>query len=274
MLKDRAKVMDAISFFIAPLLMCFILVAIHCYLGLHVLKRGVIFVDLSLAQVAGLGSTIALLFHLDHDSKGAYFISLICTFIAAALFAWGRRKENIISQEVLIGLVYAFSSAMVVLVVNNLAHGAEHIKEILIGKILWVGYSDVYKTLCIYSLVAVIHFVYRHKFFAVTRGEDIQNRAFWDFLFFALFGVVIASSVNVAGILLVFSFLIVPSLLATMFTSSIRKQVWIGFGLGAALSSLGMFVSYKMDYPAGAVLVVIFTIVPLMILPFRSSADN
>ena len=187
--------MEALNFFIAPVLMCFILVGIHCYLGLHVLRRGVIFVDLSLAQVAGLGSTLALLFHFEHDSTGSYLISLFCTFFAAALFAWGRKKEEIISQEVLIGLVYAFSSAMVVLVVNNLAHGAEHIKEILVGKILWVSLGDVLKTFIIYSFVAIVHFVFRHKFFNrfISRSRSSFAAIFSSRLFFLLLRLVVSS---------------------------------------------------------------------------------
>ena len=148
-------------FFLPPFFMCLILVGIHCYMGLHVLKRGVIFVDLSLAQVAGLGTTLALLFDIEHNTTGSYFISLGHTFVVAALFAWASRVENKISQEILIGIVYALASALVVLVVNNLSHGAEHIKEILVGRILWVSWDDVIKTAAIYSVVAVIHYYFR-----------------------------------------------------------------------------------------------------------------
>ncbi len=244
------------------------MVGIHCYLGIHVLKREVIFVDLSLAQVAALGSVVALASGVPTHSASSYFISLLHTFLVAALFAWARKAERHISQEVLIGIVYAFSSAMVVLIVNNLSHGAEHIKEILVGNILWVSWREVGITALIYLGVAVIHYYFRYQLLAVSMQQKIDNMARWDFLFFALFGVVITSSVGVAGILLVFSFLIVPALLSRFFVSTIKAQLFLGWGIGIAVSLLGMFLSYKLDLPAGALLVTLFTILPILLLPW------
>jgi zinc/manganese transport system permease protein len=266
--------MDVLTFFFAPFVMCLILVGIHCYLGLHVLERGVIFVDLSLAQVAGLGTTVSLLFGVEHHSASSYFISLIHTLIAASLFAWARKVESKISQEVLIGIVYALASALVVLVVHNLAHGSEHIKEILVGRILWISWDDVFKTGGIYSIVGLVHYYFRDKIIAVTYGRDVENKVFWDFLFFALFGVVITSSVGIAGILLVFSFLIVPAFLSTLFKTSIKERLFLGWGFGFVICILGLVLSYKLDLPAGAVLVVCFTIIPILSLPFLSKGST
>jgi zinc/manganese transport system permease protein len=265
--------METLIFFIPPFLMCLILLGIHCYLGLHVLKRGVIFVDLSLAQVAGLGTTVALLFHIEHHSSGSYLISLGHTLVAAALFAWARRFEHKISQEVLIGVVYALASALVVLVVHNLAHGAEHIKEILIGRILWVSWEDVAKTASIYTVVGLIHHAFRKQMFDVTYGRNIENKVFWDFLFFALFGVVITSSVGIAGILLVFSFLIVPALIGKLFQKTVKARLVTGWLFGLIVSAVGMYLSYTLDLPGGAVLVVCFTSVPILLLPFLRKRD-
>ncbi len=259
--------MEVVNFLLPPFVMCLVLVGIHCYLGIHVLKRGVIFVDLSLAQVASLGSTIAILFHFEHHSLGSYFISLGSTFLAALYFSWGKKFQNFVSQEVLIALVYALASSLVVLVVNSMAHGAEHIKEILIGKILWVSWDEVIKTGLIYSIVGLVHFIFRKQILRSTlksEGDDVQM--FWDFLFYALFGVVITSSVGIAGILLVFSYLVVPALLSSQITSNISKQLLLGWGIGAILCSLGMFLSYYFDQPAGAVMVVVFTGVPILFL--------
>lgn len=258
--------MDVINFLLAPFMMCLILVGIHCYLGLHVLRRGVIFVDLSLAQVASLGSSVALLFHLEHHSLGSYFISLGFTLIAALYFAWGKQFEHRVSQEVLIALVYAFASSLVILVVNMIAHGAEHIKEILIGKILWVSWDEVFKTAIIYSAVALIHYIFRKQLTKSSLSHN-SNSVKWDFLFYALFGIVITSSVGVAGILLVFSFLVVPALISMQISKSIARQLFIGWGIGTGLSLVGMILSYFFDLPAGAVLVVVFTGVPIILLP-------
>ena len=260
--------MEWISFLAAPFVMCLILVGIHCYLGLHVLRREVIFVDLSLAQVASLGSSVALLFHFEHGSSESYFLSLAFTFLAAAYFAWAKKFEHIVSQEVLIALVYAFASSLVILVVSMLAHGAEHIKEILIGKILWVTWDDIFKTGAIYFVVALIHFFFRKQIFAATNGES--KGGLWDFLFYALFGVVITSSVGIAGILLVFSFLVVPALLSMQVSKYIRSQLYTGWGIGSVLALIGMITSYKLDMPAGAIIVVVFTMVPILLLPVLS----
>lgn len=259
---------EILIFFAAPFAMCLVLVGIHCYLGLHVLKRGIIFIDLSLAQVACLGSTVALLLGFDHHTNSAYFISLFFTFLASGLFAYGKKVEHRISQEVLIGVVYALASALVVLVVDSIAHGAEHLKELLIGRVLWVSWHDVIKTAAIYSLVGLIHFFARKQMVDLSDGKKIKNAPWWDFLFYGLFGVVITSSVNVAGILLVFSFLIAPALLSTFFYQSFKSRLIFGWVLGFFLCVLGMAISYYKDWPAGAVLVVCFTALPVISLPF------
>lgn len=259
--------MEALIFLLPPFFMCIVLIGIHCFLGLHVLRRGIIFIDLSLAQVASLGSSMALLFHLEHHTLGSYFFSLAFTFLAALYFAWGKRYEKAVPQEVLIALVYAFSSALVILVVNMMAHGAEHIKEILIGKILWVSWTEVIRTAIIYAIVALIYYIFRKQILNSTLAKN-QKNIIWDFLFYALFGVVITSSVGYAGILLVFSFLVVPALISMQLAKSISKQMLIGWGIGLILSFVGMFLSYQFDLPAGALLVVVFTLVPIVLLPF------
>ncbi len=260
--------METLSFFLAPLVMCLILVGIHCYLGLHVLKRGVIFVDLSLAQVAGLGMTVALLFDLEHHSTGSYLLAMGHTLVVAGVLAWARQFEKKISQEILIAIVYALASALVILVVNNVAHGAEHIKEILVGNILWVSWPEVMRTALIYAIVAALHWHFRKPMIASSFGQPGARSTKWDFVFFALFGVVITSSVGVAGILLVFSFLIVPALVSTFFRHDIKGRLFFGWALGIAVCLVGMAISYFADLPAGAVLVVCFTVIPILMLPF------
>lgn len=258
--------MDAVQFLLAPFVMCLLLVVIHCYLGLHVLARGVVFVDLSLAQVASFGATVALLWDPEHQSSTGYFVALVGTFIAAAIFAMARRFEQKLSQEALIGITYAFASAAVVLVIDKLAHGAEHLKEALVGQILWVTWSDVLKTFSIYSVVGLIHWKFRDKFLRNSFQSE-HGHWFWDFLFYALFGVVITSSTSIAGVLLVFSFLIVPAVLSSLFATSITKRLLFGWLLGAVISLLGMILSYKLDLPVGAVLVVLLTSLPILTVP-------
>ena len=258
---------DSIAFFLAPFAMCLLLVGIHCYLGLHVLARGVIFVDLSLAQVASFGATLSLLWDPEHRTAASYLVSLLCTFIASALFASARRYENRVPQEALIGITYAFASAAVILVIDRLSHGAEHLKEALIGQILWVSWSDVGKTAAVYAFVGLIHWVFRKQFLRNSFGS--QSRAWiWDFLFYALFGVVITSSTSIAGVLLVFSFLIVPSVMSTLFFSNLSSRLLFGWAFGAIVSLIGMILSFKFDLPVGAALVVLLTGLQILSIPF------
>jgi zinc/manganese transport system permease protein len=259
------NLMDAFVFLSAPFAMCLILAGIHCYLGLHVLARGVIFVDLSLAQVAAFGATVALLLGFEHHSPAAYFISLGSTFCAAALFALARRHEARFPQEAIIGITYALASAAVVLVVDHLAHGAEHIKDVLVGQVLWVTWGDVAKTAAIYSAVSLVHYAFRRQLIQASFSHGTAEPA-WDFLFYALFGVVITSSVSMAGVLQVFSYLIVPAVLSTLFFESIRARLLFGWALGFCLSFLGLALSYFWDLPAGAFIVVLFAGLPVVCL--------
>ncbi len=256
---------DALIFLSAPIAMCLLLTGIHCYLGLHVLARGVIFVDLSLAQVAAMGATIALLFGYDHKSPAVYFCSLFASFVAAGIFAIARKNEHKFSQEAIIGIVYALGSASVVLVVDRMAHGAEHIKELLVGQILWVSWSDVFKTALIYAAVGLIHYIFRRQLIAASFStQKVGSR--WDFLFYALFGVVITSSVHVAGVLQVFVFLIVPSVMSTLYFKTIRARLIGGWIFAMILSVIGMWLSYIFDFPSGAFIVVCFALVPILFL--------
>ena len=259
------EILRAIQFLAPPFAMCLILAGIHCYLGLHVLARGVIFVDLSLAQVAALGATVAILFGYEPKTLATYCMSLSATFLAAALFALARRYEKVFSQEAIIGITYALASAAAVLVLDRSPHGAEHIKEILVGQILWVTWHDVGKTAIIYGAVSIVHWIFRKQLIKSSFGSgDAGGR--WDFWFYALFGVVITSSVSLAGVLQVFAYLIVPSVVSTLFLKSISARLLWGWGLGFVLSLIGIFLSYRWDLPVGAFIVVLFAMVPVVLL--------
>jgi zinc/manganese transport system permease protein len=259
---------EAATFLAAPFVMCLLLAGIHCYLGLHVLARGVIFVDLSLAQVAAFGATLAILLGFNHHGFGTYFISLGSTFLAAALFALARRHEKVFSQEAVIGVVYALASASVVLIVDKIAHGAEHIKDLLVGQVLWVTWHDVLVTALIYGGVSITHYIFRIPLLRASFSAHEAHAAKWDFMFYALFGVVITSSVSIAGVLQVFAYLIVPSVVSTLFFKSIRARLLFGWGLGFVLSFGGLLLSYVWDLPAGAFIVVCFTVLPVVLLLF------
>lgn len=258
--------MDAVVFLSAPFAMILIMLGIHCYLGLHVLARGVIFVDLSLAQVAALGATMALLIDPDgHHSFLSYALALGFTFLASILFAAARRFEKQFPQEALIGITYALASAGVILVIDQMAHGAEHLKEALVGQILWTSWSEVLKAALIYAGVGIVHWIFRDKFLNSSfKGQD--NHFFWNFLFYALFGIIITSSTPIAGVLLVFSFLIVPAVTSTFFFKTIKARLIFGWIFGGLVCLLGLWVSFLLDLPVGAALVALMTIIPISIL--------
>lgn len=254
----------------APFVVSVFLVGIHCYLGLHVLARGVIFVDLSLAQVAAFGSTLALLFGYEHHSNMGYLIAFCFTLIASFVFAIARRQEKQFPQEAIIGVTYAMCSALVILVVDKMAHGAEHMKDLMVGEVLWVTWADVRKTAIIYGVVGLLHFIFRKKLIQASFDHENPPAPIWDFVFYALFGLVITSSVHLAGVLQVFAVLIVPALVCRPFAKSLMARLIFGWVFGVVLTLIGMGLSIKWDMPSGALMVVCFTVVPILMLIGRA----
>jgi zinc/manganese transport system permease protein len=246
-----------------PLLACLILTLIHGYLGLHVIAREVIFVDIALAQVAALGTTAALLFGSDLDGVMAYWTSLGFTLAGAAIFACTRTRERRVSQEAVIGVVYAVSAAAAILLVDRVPHGVEHIKAILVGSLLTVTPAQVAKTALLYTAVGLFHGWARRPFILISTDPDAAHRRglavrWWDFLFYASFGVVVTSSVRIAGVLLVFAYLIVPGLAGMAWGAPWRARLLFGWSLAAGVSLAGIIISASMDLPTGATIVCVF----------------
>ncbi len=255
--------MEMVKLMAAPFAACLILTGIHCYLGLHVVTRGVIFVDLALAQIAAFGATLALLFGYALSSIQAYGFSLIFTFVGAGIFALGRFREKEVSQEAIIGIVYAVFSAAAILVLDRAPHGHEAIKAMLVGSILYVAWQEVAKILLIYSAIGGFHFIFRRQFLLISRDVDEAKRRgipimFWDFLFYITFGFVVTSSVKIAGVLLVFSYLIVPATCAMLLTKGVARRLILGWLIGFFVSVFGLFFSAKWDLPTGASVVTCF----------------
>ena len=256
--------MQALQLLAAPTAMCLILAGMHCYLGIHVLRRGVIFIDLSLAQVAAFGYTLALSLGGPWAWGKGYFLALVCTWAAGALFALARHRKVAFSQEALIGVVYALGAAAVVLLADRMPHGAEAAHDLMVGQVLWVTWGDVLETGAIYAVVGLLHYLFRGPLLRLSAGEPVAHAGRWDFLFYALFGVVISSSVRVAGVLQVFSYLIVPALLGGLFFETVRSRLIFGWLLGTALTLLALAASYTLDLPTGAAIVVLFAALPVL----------
>jgi zinc/manganese transport system permease protein len=252
-----------IQIMLPPLAACLILTGICTYLGLHVVSRGVIFVDLALAQIAALGSTFAFLLGFEPDSYSGYFYSLGFTFLGAAIFSISRLKDQRVPQEALIGIVFAVSSSAAILLADRSPQGAEHVQEMLTGAILWVSWSTIWKTLLICLAVGAFHFAFRHKFLLISMDHEEAERQglpvrWWDFLFYISFGFVITSSVAIAGVLLVFCFLIIPSVIGMLYSKEIGTRLIIGWISGAVVSCVGLLLSYQFDFPSGPSIVCSF----------------
>jgi len=258
-----------LAFLAAPFVASLILTGIHAYLGVHVVERGVIFVDLSLAQIAALGATIALLTPWSNgDPHGVYvyWVSLLFTFIGAAVFSTIRGSRARIPQEAIIGICYAVASAAAILAMSKSTSESEHLKDMLVGNILAVSWAEVGKTAALYGAVGLFHYIFRHKFLAISmnpkaaEAEGVSIRL-WDFLFYASFGFVVTSSVAIAGVLLVFCYLIVPSVGAMLYADSVGHRLAIGWTMGTVVSALGVYLSLLLDLPTGATIVCTFGLV-------------
>jgi zinc/manganese transport system permease protein len=255
--------MEILPFLVWPFVASLILTGIHAYLGVHVVERGVIFVDLALAQIAALGATIAILIGMDPHGQGAYWLSLAFTFIGAAIFSFASTRRNHIPQEAFIGIDYDVASAAAILAMSKATGETEHLKDMLVGNILAVDRHEVIKTAILYGAIGLFHYIFRHKFLLIStnpveaeaRGMSIR---FWDFLFYASFGFVVTSSVAIAGVLLVFCYLIVPSVGAMLFADRVGRRLAIGWTMGTLVSALGVYFSVLMDLPTGAAIVCTF----------------
>jgi zinc/manganese transport system permease protein len=246
-----------------PFVAGLVLAGIHAYFGMHVLARGVVFVDLSLAQVAALGLTVAILAGHSVQSEAGYWYALAFALAGAALFALARPYEKALQQEALIGIVYAVSASLGVLALDRAPQGAEHIKQLLIGSILTVTPQEVGAIAVLYGAIGIVHFVFRRPLVEVSfnpllAAANRRRILLWDVVFYGSFALVVTSSVRIAGVLLVFSYLIVPAALAGLFATDLGKRLVLAWALGAALTAAGLYASWTFDLPTGPAIVTAF----------------
>lgn len=271
--------MTGFQLMLPPFVACMILVAMLSYLGLHVIAREVIFVDLSLAQMAALGSLVALLFHAAPESATTYVFSLLATAVGAVLFAITRTSgpNRRVPQEAFIGIVYVVASAASVLVANKVPGGGEAVEKTLVGSLLWVTWPTIARLALVYAALGLFHYALRRRFLTISFHPEQAEAAgwsvrAWDFLFYLSFGVVITLAVPIAGVLLVFSFLVVPAVIANLFTADQRRLTLIAWGSGALASILGLWLSYTQDLPTGPLIVCMYGLLLIVALGFRRAA--
>jgi len=250
--------MSGLTLLVLPLLACLLLTVILGYLGLHVLKREVIFIDIAVAQVAALGAIVAHVFlHVHGDSMEALACAIAATLAAALFFALARRWAVQLPIEGIIGITYAIVAAGALFVIGKSAAGHTHVQEMLTGHLLWVKGGDLGWTALVFAVAGAALVLLREKFQAISDRHHEASSAeddavvLWDFLFYALCGVVITFAVRLAGVLVVFCFLIIPATVSALFAQSWRSRLFIAWGLGAAGSVGGLLFCHGLDFSAG-----------------------
>jgi zinc/manganese transport system permease protein len=256
-----------------PIVACVLLPWLLVYLGLHVIQRGIIFIDIAMAQMAALGICVAILFRLDLESWTTFFIGLGFTLIGAAIFSVTGKRASQIPQEAVIGIAYVVAAAAAVLLLSRAAEGDEEIKNILVGNILLVTPREVWERFVLFAAVGIFHFIFRRKFLLVSFDRDGAYQKglrvrWWDFLFYAVFGLVVTSFVRIAGVLLVFSYLIVPAVCGINLAQRTANRLLIGWVIALLGGIAGLFLSYWWDLPSGAAIVCTFGALLILISLF------
>ena len=256
------------------LLAALVLAGIHSYLGFHVVSRGVIFVDISMAQAAAFGSVLALILGWPQHSWLTYFMSLFFTLAAAALISVSRTRDNHIPQEAFIGIIYAGFATMAMLLLAKHAGGSEELEEVLAGSLLTIRMHDLTSMALLYAGIGVFHWFSRARFFRISQDRAGAVQAgwkvgWWDFLFYASFGLVVTSSVHVAGVMLVFAFLVIPPVIALLFTRRQGLRLAVGWTVAFAGSVIGVAASIGMNLPAGPSVIASLVVLLLIAVAVR-----
>jgi zinc/manganese transport system permease protein len=257
--------MEALTFLFYPFLGCVLLILIHAWFGIHILERGIIFVDLAMAQFIALG--IAVAFLMGHEGNARNLYAVLFAVLGASILSAARTIGKNVNMEAFIGVLYIFSLAASMLILDRTPHGMEEFKALLNGNILWVTPSDLMKTFLLYAAIGLLHFVFRRKFFELSSGGG--DGFLWEFLFFLSFAFVLVSSVQLAGILQVFSFLVIPALIGRLHTRDPMKILVGGWGIGLAASMVGITLSYKLDLPTAPLIVASLSGAFFILLMFR-----
>lgn len=260
--------MDAWLILLPAFVMSALMIVTHTYLGLHVLARGIIFADLALAQIAALGISVAFLFGNEAHSVETQVFAFVATLIAALAFTGLHKISDKTAREVTIGCVYVVATALSLVILSRTSQGMEELKSLYNGNILWVRWEEISLVAIAYGLLVLLHGFQRKHFYALSFKEDSTsiNRPslIWEFIFFASFAVVITLAVNIAGILLVFAFLIIPGFSASLLVNSFGKRLVLGWGLGLTASVIGLWISFIADLPVGATVVSLLGLLPIL----------
>jgi len=257
-------------FMLTALATALVLGGIHAYLGFHIVRRGVIFVDLALAQMAALGVGLSVLFGLEHNEIASYFLALGTTLVGALIISLLRYCSAKAPLEAFIGIIFASAQALVIALLAKTPSGTEHLKETLIGSIFTVNPMHVLKSAILYAVIGVVHFVLRKPLFLITENPDEAKRRgynlfWWDVFFYGGFGFVVTSSVQMAGVLLVFALLVIPSVASLIITEQTGVQLAIGWIFAVVAAFVGLIVAFMHDLPAAPAILLVMTVMLTLI---------
>ena len=266
--------LDILQFMAAPFAACLVLVGIHAYMGLHVLLRGVIFVDLALAQIAAFGTVVAVVSGHEPGTTAAYAFSMGATVVGAAIFSLTRQRRGTVPQEAIIGITFVVASAASILLADRAPEGAEQIKELLAGAILWVSWKKVISAALIYSAVGFFHFIFRNRFKLISEDPEAAYASgmkvrLWDFFFYVTFGLIITLSVEMAGVLMVFAYLVAPAIIALASSDRWPTRISLAYAIGVIGSALGLYASYTWDFPSGPAIVCVLGLFLVIFAGYR-----
>ncbi|MCK4894725.1 MAG: metal ABC transporter permease [Calditrichia bacterium] len=266
---------EILTFMAPAIVLCIILVGICGYVGIHVVMREVIFIDIALAQIAALGISFGFFMGLELSDPLIYPLSLGFTLLAALLLSATRRLRSIIPLEAFIGILYATGASAVILAGDRLPHGSEQVHDLMVGHLLWVNWSEVLFYFIVYLILGGVYFLIHKRLVVISQQmvkgkNNARNLMMWDFVFYALLGILVTFAVRVAGVLLVFGFLIVPAVIGTLLGRSFLTRLGIGWFAGVLVSLLGSYLSYSLDFPTGGMVVVTLGVALLLVAVFKS----
>lgn len=266
---------EILTFMAPAIVLCIILVGICGYVGIHVVMREVIFIDIALAQIAALGISFGFFMGLELSDPLIYPLSLGFTLLAALLLSATRRLRSIIPLEAFIGILYATGASAVILAGDRLPHGSEQVHDLMVGHLLWVNWSEVLFYFIVYLILGGVYFLIHKRLVVISQQmvkgkNNARNLMLWDFVFYALLGILVTFAVRVAGVLLVFGFLIVPAVIGTLLGRSFLTRLGIGWFAGVLVSLLGSYLSYSLDFPTGGMVVVTLGVALFLVAVFKS----
>lgn len=247
---------ETLNFLAIQIVLLFVVTSVHTYLGLHVIRRGIVFSDLSLDQLAALGVIIGIGLGFQGGSVGSYAVSFVTVLIGCILLAYVKPKNRNIPHEAVIGIIYGLALVASIMIADKISGGMAYVAQTLAGVMLWVNWPLVLVTVIVYVALSVFHYIFREKFISITEGNrTLRNENFWDLLFFVSLGIITVLIVPIAGVLLAYAFLMIPAAIASLFTKDWGKALRIGWGVGFVASTVGLYSSYMFDLPYGPTLV-------------------